>query len=214
VKRRQFSAQIAAASLGLPFLNTALAQGAPTEGNEYIKMRTPVPVTPPAGKVEVVEFFSYACPHCAEFEPALDAWTKRLPPEIYFHRVPVPFLANVANFQPLYYALEEMRLVDTLQAKIFKAVHQEGQRLATPEEIAAFMTKNGVDAAKFMAAFNSFGVRSKVMRGTQLVNAYAVESVPLLAVQGKFQTSPAQAHGSEAALRVTSYLAQKVRSGK
>ena len=214
MKRRQFSAQLAAASLGLPFVNTAMAQGAPTEGTEYLKMRTPVPVTPPAGKVEVVEFFSYACPHCAEFEPALDAWTKKLPPEVFFHRIPVPFLANVANFQPLYYALEEMRLVDTLQAKIFKAVHQEGQRLSTPDEIAAFMAKNGVDATKFMAVFNSFGVRSKVMRGTQLANAYEVASVPLLAVQGRFQTSPAQARGTEAALRVTNYLVQLARSGK
>ena len=195
-------------------MNNALAQGAPTEGTEYLKMRTPVPVTPPAGKVEVVEFFSYACPHCAEFEPALDAWIKRLPPDVFFHRVPVAFLANAANFQALYYALEEMRLVDTLQSKIFKAVHQEAQRMATPEEIAAFMTKNGVDTAKFMAVFNSFGVRSKVMRGTQLVSAYALESVPLLAVQGRFQTSPALARGSEPALRVTNYLVKLARSGK
>lgn len=214
MKRRQFSVQLAAASLGLPFLNTAQAQAAPTEGTEYMKMRTPVPVTPPAGKVEVVEFFSYACPHCAEFEPALDAWIKKLPPEVYFHRVPVPFLANMANFQPLYYALEELRLVDTLQAKIFKAVHQDGQRLATPDEIAAFLTKSGVDATKVMAAFNSFGVRSKVMRGTQLVNEYQLESVPMLAVQGRYQTSPAMARSSEGALRTTSFLVQRVRSGK
>ena len=211
MKRRQFSVQLAAASVGLSFLPTAQAQSAPTEGTEYLKMRTPVPVTPPTGKVEVVEFFSYACPHCAEFEPTLDAWTKRLPAHVYFHRIPVPFLANVANFQPLYYALEEMRLVDTLQAKIFAAVHQQGQRLSTPDEIAAFMAKNGVDAAKFMASFNSFGVRNKVIRGTQLVNAYAVESVPLLAVQGRYQTSPALAHGSEAALRVTNHLVQMAR---
>lgn len=214
MKRRQFSVQLAAASIGLPFLNNALAQGAPTEGTEYTKMRSPVPVTPPAGKIEVVEFFSYACPHCAEFEPVLDAWAKKLPPEVYFHRLPVPFLANVANFQPLYYALEELKLVDALQVKIFNAVHREGQRFATPDEIAAFMTKNGVDAVKFMAAFNSFGVRSKVMRGTQLVNSYQIESVPTLAVQGRFQTSPAQARSSEGALRTTNYLVQLARSGK
>ncbi|MBC7916493.1 MAG: thiol:disulfide interchange protein DsbA/DsbL [Rhodoferax sp.] len=214
MKRRQFSVQLAATSLGLPFLNTAQAQAVPTEGTEYQKLRNQVPVTPPAGKVEVVEFFSYACPHCADFEPALEAWAKRLPPEIYFRRIPVSFLPNAANFQALYYALEEMRLIDTLQMKVFRAVHQEGQRLATPDEIGAFMAKNGVDAAKFMATFNSFGVKTKVTRGTQLVNAYMVESVPLLAVQGRFQTSPALAKGAEGALRVTNYLVQQVRSGK
>jgi thiol:disulfide interchange protein DsbA len=214
LKRRQFSVQLAAASLSWPFLNTALAQGAPTEGNGYLKMSAPMPVSLPSGKVEVIEFFSYACPHCAEFEPAMAAWAKTPPAGVEFRRIPVPFLANVATFQAMYYALEEMRLVDTLQAKIFKAVHQEGQRFGSSEDISAFMAKNGVDAIKFMAAYSSFGVRSKVMRATQLANAYAVESVPLLAVQGRYQTSPSIARGADAALRVVNYLVQQVRSGK
>ena len=211
MKRRQFSAQLAVASLGLPFLNTAQAQGAPTEGTEYTKISPPVAVTAPAGKVEVVELFSYACPHCAELEPILEAWVKRLPPEVHFHRIPVQFLANPENFQPLYYALEEMNLVDAMQLKIFKAVHQERQRLNTQQDIAAFMTKNGVDATKFMAVFNSFSVRSKASRASQLVNAYAPEGVPALAVQGRFLTSPVQARGNEQALRVVSQLVQKMR---
>ena len=211
MKRRQFSAQLAVASLALPFLKSAQAQGAPTEGTEYSKVSPPVAVAPPAGKVEVVEFFSYACPHCADLEPTLEAWVKRLPPEVYFHRVPVQFLANPENFQPLYYALEEMNLVDAMQLKVFKAVHLERQRLNTQQDIAAFMTKNGVDATKFMAAFNSFSVRSKASRAGQLANAYALEGVPALAVQGRYLTSPAQARGNEQALRVVNHLVQKVR---
>jgi thiol:disulfide interchange protein DsbA len=213
LKRRHFSA-LAAASLGIGLARSAAAQGsAPVDGQDYQRIATPQAVSPPAGTVDVVEFFSFACPHCFEFEPTLEAWLKRKPAGIHFHRSPVHFLQNAVNFQPMYFALEAMGLADTMQQKVFNAVHIEHQRLDKPEAIAAFMTKNGVDAARFMSIFNSFGVRTKVQQADALMDAYGVDGVPTLAVQGRFLTSPSQAKGPDKVLAVVEYLAAQVRAG-
>ena len=166
MKRRHFSA-LAAASLGIGFARSASAQKVtPVEGTDYTRIASPAPVATPAGTVDVVEFFSYACPHCAAFEPELEAWLARKPaPGMHFHRVPVHFLQNAVNFQPLYFTLEAMGLADAMQQKVFNAVHLEHQRLDTPETIAAFVAKNGVDATRFLSIFNSFGVRHEGAAG-------------------------------------------------
>jgi len=213
LQRRHFSA-LAAASLGMGIARTAGAQGgAPVAGQDYQRISTPQPVAVSAGTVDVVEFFSFACPHCFDFEPTLETWLRRKPAGIHFHRAPVRFLQNAVNFQPMYFALEAMDLVDTMQQKVFNAVHLEHQRLDTPEAIAAFMTKNGVDAKRFMSIFNSFGIRTKVQEANQLMDAYGVDSVPTLAVQGRFLTSPSLAKGEEKTLSVVEYLAGQVRAG-
>lgn len=215
MQRRQFSA-LAAASLGLGLVRTAGAADAalvPVTPQQYQVLGKPVPVTPPAGTVDVVEFFSFACPHCFEFEPMLENWLKTKPANIHFHRSPVHFLQNAANFQPMYFALEAMGLVDAMQQKVFNAVHLEHQRFDKPEAIAAFMTNNGVDAARFMSVFNSFGVRTKVAQATQLFEAYGLDGVPTLAVQGRFVTSPSVAKGEAQTLAVVDYLVAQVRAG-
>lgn len=213
MKRRQFSA-LAAASLGLGLATRASAQqGAPVAGQDYQKLDTPQPTSAPAGTVDVVEFFSFACPHCFEFEPTLEAWLKRAPPSVHFHRYPVRFLQNAVNFQPMYFALEAMGLAETMSLKVFNAVHIEHQRLDSPEAISAFMTKNGVDAAKFMATFNSFSVRAKVQQANQVMDAYGVNGVPTLAVGGRFLTSPTIAKGPQKAVEVVDYLVAQIRAG-
>jgi len=215
LKRRHFSA-LAATSLGLGLARSATAQGAvPVAGQDYSRISTPGPISAPAGTVDVVEFFSFACPHCFEFEPTLEAWLARKPAAMHFHRSPVPFLQNYVNFQPMYFALEAMGLADTMPLKVFNAVHLQHQRLDKPEDIAAFMTKNGVDATRFMSIFNSFGVRTKVQQANALFDAYGIGSigVPALAVQGRFLTSPEQARGGEQAAAVVDWLVAQVRAG-
>jgi thiol:disulfide interchange protein DsbA len=214
MKRRDFSTQLAIATLALPFAGIARAQGAPVEGQQYVKLSEPVPVDAAAGKVDVVEFFSYACPHCNAFEPAIEAWARTLPPYVYFHRIPVPFLFNYENFQRIYYALEAMGQVDAMQLKVFHAVHVEHQRLDTPDAIGAFMAKNGIDRTKFMSLFNSFAIQAKVRQAKQLADAYKIDGVPTLGIQGRYNTSPSLAAGEEPALRVASYLIERVHSGK
>jgi protein dithiol oxidoreductase (disulfide-forming) len=205
---------IAAAALGGAALRAGAqgSPGVPAEGAQYTRLEPPVPPQAP-GKLEVIEFFSYACPHCSALEPLLEAWVKKLPADVAFLRIPVPFLANPENFQKTYYALQTLGLADTLQRKVFTAVHGEHQRLEKPDEIAALIGKSGGDAKKFLDAFNSFSVANSVSKAKRIFAAYRIESVPTLAVQGRYLTSPAQAGGQEGALAVADYLLQRARKG-
>jgi thiol:disulfide interchange protein DsbA len=215
MNRRRFSASLlsAAAASALAASGTAFAQ-APVEGKDFVAVETPQPPGVPAGKVEVLEFFSYACPHCSAFEPTLEAWEKQQPAEVVVRRVPVPFLMNADNFMHAYYALETMGAVQAMQLKIFRAIHIDRKRLEKGEEIAAFVGANGGDAAKFMAAFKSFSVNTSVTRAKKMMADFKIDSVPTLIVQGRWMTSPSQAGTAERALTVVDQLVQRVRSGK
>lgn len=186
------------------------AQGAtPVEGKDFSRLGTPQPSGAGAGKVEVLEFFSFACPACNGFEPALEAWVAKLPAEVQFRRVPVPFLANWGTFQKAYYALESLNLAEKLMRPIFAAVHVGRQRLEKPEEIAAIVARNGGDAAKFLVAFSSFTVATAAGKAKKMTADYGIDSIPTLAVQGRFITSPSQAGGAQQALAVASALIQR-----
>jgi thiol:disulfide interchange protein DsbA len=213
MNRRHFSAT-SFGLLGAALLpaGTAYGQGgAPIEGKDFTRLEPPQPVREP-GKIEVLEFFSYACPHCSAFEPMLDNWARQLPPDVVMRRVPVPFLMNAENFQRTYYALESLGLVPTLQQKLFRAIHLDRQRLEKPEDIAAFVGKNGGDEAKFLAAFKSFSVATSVSRAKKAMADYKVESVPLLVVNGRYVTSPSMAGGAAQSLAVADQLIQRSRA--
>jgi thiol:disulfide interchange protein DsbA len=218
MNRRQLSTALllagVAGSAGWPLAPASAQAAGAVEGKDFTRVQTPQPPGFPAGKVEVLEFFSYACPHCSAFEPTLEAWAKQLPPEVVLRRVPVPFLMNADNFMHAYYALETIGAVDAVQLKIFRAIHIDRQRLDTAENIAAFVGKYGVDAAKFLAAFKSFSVATAVSRAKKLTADYQVDSVPTLIVQGRWMTSPSQAGSQERTLAVVDQLAQRVRAGK
>ena len=214
MNRRLFAALSASLSAGVMLwpATAAWSQGpGPVEGKDFTRLEPPQPVREP-GKVEVLEFFSYACPHCSAFEPTLDHWARQLPPDVVFRRVPVPFLMNAENFQRTYYALESLGLVPTVQQKIFRAIHIDRQRLEKPEDIAAFVGKNGGDEAKFLAAFKSFSVATSVSRAKKAMADYKVESVPLLVVNGRYVTSPSMAGGATQSLAVADQLIQRSRA--
>ena len=219
MNRRDFSARLlgigatASPLLLTPWTTPALAQGAtPVEGKQFVRVEPPVPQAV-SGKIEVIEFFSYACPHCNAFEPTIGAWSKRVPPDVAFTRVPVPFLMNADNFMRTYYSLETMGLVEKMQSKIFAAVHVDHQYLEKPADIAALVTKNGLDGAKFMDVFNSFSVATSLSRAKKAVAAYKLDGVPTMAVQGRYTTSPGQAGGHEETIAVVDYLIQRARKG-
>ena len=165
MNRRDFSTGlIGFGAAALSLTDPAGAQsGAPAEGTQFTRVEPPVPPIAP-GKIEVLEFFSYACPHCNAFEPSIEAWAKKVPSDVAFYRVPVPFLMNFENFMRVYYALETMGQVGAMQRKVFAAVHVERKYLDKPADIAALMAANGLDGTKFMDVFNSFSVASSVTR--------------------------------------------------
>ena len=218
--RREFSlsaATVAAASLGgtVAFSSTAQAQAKPPkEGTDYLTVDKAASTEAPAGKIEVVEFFWYSCPHCNHFEPQLQAWLKKLPKDVYFRRVPVSFRPDFEPQQRLYYVLESLGLVEKLQTKVFQAIHEEKLPLATVDQIAAWAAKQGISNAKFTEAYNSFPVVTKARKATQLQDQYKVQGVPAIGVAGRYYTDGTQAGSMEHALVVTEFLLALARKGK
>ena len=219
MQRREFSlsaATVAAATLGgavaLPTLSHAQAQ-AMTAGTDYLVLDKIAPTEAGAGKVEVVEFFWYSCPHCNAFEPKLEAWIQKAPKDVSVRRVPVSFRPDFEPQQRLFYVLESMGKVNELHKKVFYAIHVEKQNLNTAEAVTAWAEKQGIDKAKFTAAYNSFPVVTKVRKAVQLQDAYQVDGVPALGVAGKYFTSGQIAKTMERALLVTDYLVVQARKG-
>ena len=214
MQRRDFSLQLAGAGLGLAVTGLAQAQGAPKEGTHYVKLSTPAPVTLPGPdkKIEVVEFFWYGCPHCYAFEPTLEPWVKKLPADVSFRQVPVAFMAQYQIHQKLFYALEEMGQLPAMHRKVFSAIHQQNKRLSSESEITAFATASGMDGAKLAESMKSFGVSTKVNRAKQLAEAYKIDGVPALGINGRFYTSATLAGTHERAVAVADFLIQLSRT--
>jgi protein dithiol oxidoreductase (disulfide-forming) len=210
--RRQFTSSLAAAAASCVPL-TLHAQGAgPAEGRDYVRLAQPVAM-PATGKIEVVEFFGYWCPHCNSFEPAIDAWSRKLPADVSFRRVPVSFSAPQEPYAKIYYALEAMGQLDAVHRKVFTAIHVQRQRLEKDSDIQAYMAANGLDGAKFMETYKSFTVASKLKQARQLADSYRIDGVPTIGVHGRYFTSPSLAGGAEQALGVTDFLIQRTRKG-
>ena len=214
MNRREFSIQtLGVVSLGLAagLPTMALAQG-PVEGTHYVKLEQPAPTSAPAGKIEVVEFFWYGCPHCNHFEPYLAAWAAKLPPDVAFRRVPVAFRENPFGVhQRLYFTIEALGLLGSLHLKAFRALHDEGLKLDKPELVAEWVAKQGVDKDKFMSVFNSFGVQTKSRQARTLTDAYKIDGVPALGIGGQFYTSVGLNGTPEKALATTDALIAKLR---
>ena len=216
MKRRDFSgvcgAAVAASALYMPLVH---AQAKPPEaGVDYLVLDKRATVETAAGKIEVVEFFWYNCPHCNAFEPALEAWIKRLPKDVSVRRVPVSFRDDFVPQQRLYYAIEAMGLTEKLHNKIFTAIHGEKLQLNKSDAIADWVAKQGVDKGKFLEQYNSFTVSTKATRATQLQNTYKVEGVPALGIAGRFYTDGTLAKNMDRGLLITDFLVSIVRTGK
>jgi len=217
MKRREFTQLTTGAAVASTALwgSTAQAQASkPKAGTDYQVLDPRAAVEAGAGKIEVVEFFWYSCPHCNAFEPTLQAWIGKLPKDVAFRRAPVAFQDSFAPQQRLYYALEAMGLVEKLHAKVFAAIHVEKKNLSTGEAILDWVEQQGVDKAKFVQQYNSFTVVTKVTKATQLQNAYKVEGVPALGVAGRYYTDGSMAGNMPRALQVVEALVADVRAGR
>ena len=218
MQRREFSqAALAAASAStLAALPLGVqAQGKPpAEGKDYLLLSKPAPSEAPAGQIEVVEFFWYSCPHCNEFEPQLEAWAAKAPKDVSLRRVPVSFRPDFEPQQRLYYVLEALGKVAALHKKVFYAIHVEKQTLNTADLVTAWAQKQGIDKAKFTELYNSFPVNMKARKATQLQEAFMVDGVPALGVDGRYYTSGSLAGNMARALTVTDHVLTLARKTK
>ena len=214
MKRREFSQVAAGAAFATTGLlsSTAQAQGTFAAGKHYHILDGRAPIEAPAGKIEVVEFFWYSCPHCSAFEPTLANWIKTLPKDVAFRRSHVAFQDSFVPQQRLALTLEAMGLVEQLHAKVFTAIHSERLNLATGDAIAEWVARQGVDKTKFLEQYNSFSIQSKAKRATQLQNAYGVEGVPSIGIAGKFYTDGSMAGNMERAMKVAEALIIQART--
>jgi protein dithiol oxidoreductase (disulfide-forming) len=163
------------------------------------------------GKVEVIEFFSYMCPHCFTLDPFLSSWARKLPPDVVFKRVPGVGSAAWSQLALVYYSLEAMGKLDALHEKTFEAIHKENQNLATPKVREQWLAKQGIDVAQYNAVEKSFTVQSKLSRAGQLMGAYKVDGVPMLVVNGKYVTSSGQAGSPDRVVPVLEQLIAMAR---
>ena len=192
-------------------LTVALPSFAQTDGKDYT-MISPAQPTEDANKIEVIEFFSYGCPHCADFNPLLKAWAAKQPGDVVVKKVPITFgRAAWANIARLYYALKVTGDYERLDSDVFKAIHNDRINLFDEKALLEWVAKKGVDQKKFAEAFSSFGVMSQVKRGDQLAQAYKIQGVPALAIEGKYLVGGKDFNEQ---LAIADKLIAKVRSEK
>ena len=213
MKRRFFSSALLATTAWLSAL-PAKAQWAFKAGKDYVVLDRPVPTDAGPGKVELLEFFWYSCPHCNKFEPTFAQWVKDAPKDVLVRRVPIAFRDDFAPQQRLFYTLEAMNLLDSLHGKVFHAVHEERLPLNTEATILAWVEKQGVDKAKFSDIFKSFAVTSKIKKAVQLQNEFRIEGVPSLGIAGRFYIDGGLAGSMERALKVAESLIAQARAAK
>lgn len=197
------------------FVTSASASAAaPVAGKDYKVMQNPQPTSAPAGKVEVIEFFWYGCPHCYAFEPTLEAWVKQQGDKIAFKRVPVAFRDDFIPHTKLYYTLVSLGLADKLTPVVFDEIHKQHDYLLTPQAQADFLAKQGVDKQKFMAAYNSFSVQGETKQAADLLKSYNIDGVPTLVVAGKYKTGTDYTNSLPGTATVLDYLVSQVQAKK
>jgi protein dithiol oxidoreductase (disulfide-forming) len=173
-------------------LSTSL-QASIIAGHDYVVLSTPQRQES-NGKIEVVEFFSWGCPHCYEFYPLLSRWVGTLPKDAAFKRVPAglghPEWEALAR---AYYALQSTGDVDRLDSQIFEDIHRNHVWLYDEQSITAWVGKHGVNVPKFTAAFRSFNVNMSAGQAEQKAEDYRIPGVPALAIAGKYMVDGDQA---------------------
>jgi thiol:disulfide interchange protein DsbA len=183
-----------------------------TAGKDYVLV-SPAQPTETKGKVEVLEFFSYGCPHCQELEPQLDKWSKAQGRDVGLRRVPITFGRDVwTPLAKMYYALEAMGELERMHGVVFDALHN--QRVPLNVEAAQFewIAGKGLDGKKYQDLYKSFTVQSKVARAQQIAAAYKITGVPTMAVGGRFMTSGSLTGSHEAMLRTVDQLIVTARA--
>lgn len=168
----------------------------PKAGVEYLVLTPPQP-TDSGKKIEVTEFFAYYCPHCYAFEPALAAWVKKHGNDIVFKRVHIARDDSVMPQQRLFYTLEALGLLDKYHDKVFAAMHRQRLPLDTDEKVFDWAAGAGLPRARFIDTYRSFGVQARMDQAVRKMELYGISQWPMVAIDGRYLTSPYHAHLGE-----------------
>ena len=216
---------LTAVTLSAAAFTSLTATASPTDpklGTEYKVLPTPQPVDT-GKKVEVIEFFDYACPHCAGFDATLNAWVKKQGDNIVFKRVHIGRQGADLPQEKMFYTLQAMGvLTPELHTKAFNEIHVNHNRLNRDEQVFDFVAKQGVDKQKFIDTYRGFGVAGHLRKALSMMDAYNVEFWPYLVVDGKYITAPSMADTNanseeqlnQAATQVLDVLVAKAKAEK
>jgi thiol:disulfide interchange protein DsbA len=156
------------------------------EGSDYRQLATPQPTRNP-GKIEVLEFFSYGCPHCNDFYPLVTTWLATQPKDVAFRREAVGFgRPQWVNLARAYYALQVTGDLAKLDGALFHALHAEGLPLYDEQTLSDWVGKHGGNADKFTAAYTSFGVNNQTVEADTMAQTDMLEGIPTLVVNGRY----------------------------
>ena len=185
------------------------------KGQEVIRLAKPQPTETP-GKIEVIEFFWYGCPHCSQIEPALTAWEKKLPADVVLRREHVVWQGrkDTELHARLYQTLRAMGLLEKHHTAVFDALHNSKGQLRDEAQVVSWAVKQGIDKTKFEATFKSFGVQSQVSRAQDRTWNYSIDSVPSFIVNGRSMTSLGATGNSGRLFAVLELLIAEERAAK
>jgi protein dithiol oxidoreductase (disulfide-forming) len=181
-------------------------------GANYTLLPNPQAPTAPSGKVEVSEVFWYGCGHCYALDPVLEDWQSKKAPYIEFNRVPVIWGPMHRQHAKLFYTLQALGKPE-LHARVFDAIHKEGQQLADRDELKArelhfaFLSNHGVTREKFDATYDSMTVMTNVRRASAITQNYNVANVPVIFINGKYSTGVSEAGGATQLISLINDLA-------
>jgi thiol:disulfide interchange protein DsbA len=191
---------VAALALALALLPAAWAQNM-VEGQSYVRLKNPQIVE--TGKnIEVIEFFSYGCPHCGELEPVLQRWLKTKPADVTFRRIPVMFQPRWESLAKVYYTLDALGEETKLSPDVFAAIHGKGTPLWNEKDFFDWAASKGLDRKKVEDLYNSFTIVGKVNRAKQMGQLYNIQSVPTMVIDGKYATGPERLQGGHATVPI------------
>lgn len=155
------------------------------EGRDYVRVPTPMPPAAP-GKIEVVEFFSYTCPHCYDLDPTVRDWLKRKPENVTFTQMAVALGASWEPSARAFYAAEALGVLDKMHQPLFDAIHRDRRKLTSEDDLAAFFAEHGVDQDAFRKAYQSFTTETQLLRSNWLAQRFGVRGVPTVIVNGQY----------------------------
>ncbi len=193
------------------FLILLISNQAYADGDGYISI-SPAQPTQSGNKIEVVEVFWYACPHCFDFEPHISKWLASKPDDVEFRRMPGIFRKNWIPHAKAYFTAEKLGALDSIHAPLFDAIHKHKKKIHDDDSIKKFFVKHGVDKSEFTKAYESDEVQTKVKQAFVMGQRYKLTGVPAVIVNGKYMVSGSTAGSFENVLKVIDQLVDKERA--
>ena len=188
----------------------------PVEGTDYLVIEKPGTFAPATGKIEVAEVFGFVCPACNAFQPLISTWKAGLPSDVNFVYVPAMFGGTWDNYAKAFYAAQNLGVEDKTHDALYAAIHvtQElkGERGAdTPQDIANFYAKHGVDAKKFLTEMNGFSVSNQTNKAKKFAQDTKISGTPSVIVNGKYLV---KGKSFPDMLRIADHLIARERAAK